>query len=98
MLTRAGEMRWFHNQNTVVRDEAGELRYVYGVMFDITNSKLREQELEAIVGVANALRAAPTRAEMVPIILDQLLTLLNAGGVTLALRDGATGETVLELA
>lgn len=98
VLTRSGQVRWFHNQNTVVRDEDGEPAYVYGVMFDITDRKLREQELEAIVGVANALRAAPTRAEMVPIILDQLLTLLNAGGVTLASRDPDTGETLIELA
>lgn len=98
VLTRSGQVRWFHNQNTVVRDEDGEPHYVYGVMFDITDRKLREQELEAIVGVANALRAAPTRAEMVPIILDQLLTLLNAGGVVLASLDPATGDTLIELA
>ncbi len=98
VLTRSGQVRWFHNQNTVVRDDDGEPRYVYGVMFDITERKQREQELEAIVAVANALRAAASRAEMVPIILDQLLILLHAGGVTLASRDPATGETVIELA
>lgn len=98
VLTRSGQLRWFHNQNTVVRDENNEPCYVYGVMFDITDRKLREQELEAIVSVANALRTAPTRAEMVPIILDQLLVLLNAGGVTLASREPETGETLIELA
>jgi putative nucleotidyltransferase with HDIG domain len=65
---------------------------------DITERKQREQELEAIATVSTALRVAQTRAEMLPIILDQLLNLLNAQGAALAMRDPASGETVFELA
>ena len=65
---------------------------------DITRRKQHEREVEAIATVSTALRTAPTRAEMLPVILDQLMDLLNADGVALATRDPATDETVIELA
>jgi PAS domain S-box-containing protein len=64
---------------------------------DITRRKQRERELEAVVTMANALRTAPSRAEMLPVILDQTLSLLKADGTALALRDPATEEIVIEL-
>src|SRR6185369_9189250 len=64
---------------------------------DVTERKQREQEQQAIATVSSALRTATKRAEMLPIILDQMLDLLQADGAALALRDPATGETVIEL-
>ena len=65
---------------------------------DITERLQRERELEAIATVSIALRAAQTRAEMLPAILDQLLDLLKVDAAALAMRDPANGETVIELA
>jgi len=58
----------------------------------------RAAELSAIALVSSALRTATTRAEMLPIILDQLLDLMKVGGVAFGFRDPLTGETVIELA
>nr|BAL57573.1 multi-sensor hybrid histidine kinase [uncultured Chloroflexota bacterium] len=64
---------------------------------DITERKQHEREIEAIARVATALRLASTRAEMLPIILDQLLELLAASGAALALEDPVSKELVIEL-
>ncbi len=64
---------------------------------DITERQQRERELTCIATVSAALRAATTRAEMLPIILDQVIALLNAAGAALAMRDPSSGETVIEL-
>ncbi len=68
------------------------------ILQDITERKQRERELEAIVTVSAALRTAATRAEMLPVILDQLRNLIRAAGAAVGMRDPATGETVIELA
>ncbi|HEX6305382.1 MAG TPA: HD domain-containing phosphohydrolase [Anaerolineales bacterium] len=65
---------------------------------DITARLQRERELQAIATVSTALRAAPTRAEIPPVILDQLLVLLQVDAAALAMRDPVSGETVIELA
>ncbi|MFQ5407625.1 MAG: GAF domain-containing protein [Anaerolineales bacterium] len=57
----------------------------------------REQEREAIITVAAALRAAATRADMLPIVLDQLLELLPVRGAALAMHDPTADELVTDL-
>lgn len=79
------------------RLEHGQVVGLLGIARDITERKQREREVGAIVTVSAALRTATTRAEMLPVILDQLLNLLRADGVLLAMRDPATGETTIEL-
>jgi len=44
-LTRAGQIVWLRNQNSFLRDEAGQVRYIYGIMLDITERKRMEAEL-----------------------------------------------------
>ena len=60
--------------------------------------KARELELEALVTVAAALRAAPTRGDMLPVILRQVHILLKADGAALSLRNPVTGEAAVSLA
>ncbi|MBI3762410.1 MAG: GAF domain-containing protein [Chloroflexi bacterium] len=79
------------------QDDAHFLQGVANVLASAIERNQRERELEAIATTSAALRAARTRAEMLPIILDQLLVLLKADGAVLAMRDPATGETVIEL-
>jgi HD-GYP domain-containing protein (c-di-GMP phosphodiesterase class II) len=65
---------------------------------DVTARHQREDELQAIASVSAVLRAAPTRAEMIPAILDHLTALFGAQGSALGARNPATGETIIELA
>ena len=76
----------------------GELVGIIGVAMDITERDQRERELQAISAVSAALRTAQARAEMVPVVLDELLALLGAAGTSLVARDPATGERVVALA
>jgi PAS domain S-box-containing protein/putative nucleotidyltransferase with HDIG domain len=68
------------------------------VSYDVTEQLQRERELESISAVSVALRAAPTRAEMVPIILDQVLALLHAEGSALDLLEPDSQEVVVQAA
>jgi len=70
---------------------------VLGIDRDITERKRRLRELEAIAAVSGALRAAETRQEMLPVILDQLMSLLEAEGAAIDMKDPATGDAVTEL-
>ncbi|MCL4560980.1 MAG: GAF domain-containing protein [Chloroflexi bacterium] len=79
-----------------LRDAMGEITGVVTTLEDITDRKQRERELEALVSVASALRGAVTRAEMLPVVLEQVLELLGVEGVLLAQADPATGEIVFE--
>lgn len=75
----------------------GTKRSMASVM-DITVRSKRECELEAIAKISSALRTASTRSDMIPIVLEQILDLLDAEGVAIAMRDTVTGETVIEMA
>ena len=75
----------------------GELRGTMAVFTDVTTRKQREREQGAIVAVATALRLASRREDMLPIILDQLLNLLDAEAAALVMRDPDTGESIAEL-
>jgi PAS domain S-box-containing protein len=75
-----------------------EKEYLLIIFKDITERKQHEREREAIIIMANALRSAPTRAAMLPVILDQLLEILQAEGAALVMRDPASGEILVEMA
>ncbi len=60
----------------------------------ITERKRHERQLEAITAVAAALRTAPSRARLLPIILEELIHVLSVDGAALVLR----GETADQLA
>ena len=77
--------------------EYSDGQFVQGIFHDITVQKQRERELQAIVTLATALRGATTRAEMLPVILDQVMYLLNAAGATLAKIEPTTGDFLVEL-
>ncbi len=65
---------------------------------DVTERVQRERELEAIARLSQALRLAATRADMLPIILEQVAALTNAAGATLDLHDPATNSMAIEAA
>jgi len=65
-------------------------------LFERTRQRL--SEIEAVHTVSTALRSAQNFSEALPIILDQLIKLLNAGSALVDLIDSSTGEIVTELA
>jgi len=83
---------------SLVMDSNGNPVGFLGVSRDITERKRREQEREAIMAVAAALRAAPNRAEMIPVILNSISDLLNLDGAALILGSVSSGALHIELA
>ncbi len=68
-----------------------------GIVRDITERKQHELEREAIITVANALRTATTRSEILTVILDQLNGLFDADGAMLAVRDAVGKGIIMEM-
>ena len=65
---------------------------------DITEHKQRQREMEAIATIATALRVAPGRAEMMPVILHQMIQIMHLDSAALALRHTSTGGLVYPIA
>ncbi len=65
---------------------------------DITERKHHEREIESVAALGAALRNAPTRGEMLPVIVYQVIHLLQADGAALLMHDPATGQSVVVLA
>src|SRR5579859_542017 len=82
-----GISHYFENNQTVYT----------AVLIDNSQRKQHEREIEVVATVSAALRQAETRARMLPIVLDQLCALLHTAGSGIAMRDGATGDNVIEL-
>lgn len=78
-------------------DSENRLAGLIHVARDITQRKQHESEIQAIVTVSSALRAARTRSEMLPVVLDQVMKLLKGEGAALAMRS-FDGSTYVELA
>jgi PAS domain S-box-containing protein len=57
----------------------------------------RTTELETLVKVSAMERTALTRAEFVPLILEEIMTLLNTAGAVIALIDPSKGDLVAEM-
>ena len=55
-----------------------------------------EHELESLALLSSALRTAQTRAEMLPLLLEQVMRLINVQGAAIAMRDQASGDSVYE--
>jgi PAS domain S-box-containing protein len=79
-VTQSGSHRWLEVHARRIEDAAGEIKGVSGLLRDVTERKQHEQELECMVAVTQALRQANTREQMLPVILDQAMALLQAGG------------------
>ena len=73
------------------------MRFIQCHVRDITESKLHEREMEAVLSVSAALRSASTRADMLPIILNRILELMKVEGASVAMPDPISGEIVIEL-
>jgi len=77
---------------TPVYDASGAVSHTIAIKQDISDRKQREREVEALAQTATALRASATRAEMLPVIVQQTSSTLGADTTTLVTLDLATGE------
>ncbi len=97
-LRKDGTTAWLEQRVVMVQNGSDDVDTVEGVIRDITENEERDRELKAIASVASAMRSAPTRTDIYPIVLQQLKDLLKADGVALAMKDSANDDMVVELA
>jgi PAS domain S-box-containing protein/putative nucleotidyltransferase with HDIG domain len=97
-VRKDGETIWTEQRNAPVFNQDGDTVGIEGIVRDVTARRQRERELEAIAAMSAALRAVQTRSEMLPVILDQLLSILKVGAALLAMLDPTNGELHAELA
>jgi PAS domain S-box-containing protein/putative nucleotidyltransferase with HDIG domain len=85
MTARDGRVVWFRDQAVLIRDSRGQPLYWQGLMIDITESKQRERELEAIAALSSGLREIRSTDEILLHLLSEALTSANAkhGGIWL---------------
>jgi PAS domain S-box-containing protein len=96
--TRDGNLRWIFEGAVDQVDEHGVAQSSIGLFQDITARKQHEREVEAIAAVSGALRAALSRAEMLPVIIDQVTELFQAGGAALITPDPSSEDMLVEIA
>jgi len=97
-LRKDGTSAWLEQRVVMMQNGSDAADIVEGVVRDITENEQRDRELKAISSVASAMRSAPTRTEIYPVVLQQLKDLLKADGVALAMKDPANDEMIVELA
>ena len=99
LINRRKNGELYHEEMTItpVRQKGGEITQFVAIKQDISERVRRSRETEALAAVAIVLRSASTRAEMLPVLFDQLHILLKARGAAVAMRDLITNEMVFEL-
>ncbi|MFP3854816.1 MAG: PAS domain S-box protein, partial [Anaerolineales bacterium] len=75
----------------------GEIQGAIGLIRDVTERERRQREQAAVSQVAEALRSASNSEEMIPIILGQLMELMDAGGAEMVLTDNEQARLWVEL-
>ncbi len=96
--TKDGQIKWVWERSIGIFNDEQKLQTIEGFITDITEQEQREKEVEAIASMSVALRTAVTREQMLPIIVEQLVKLLNINGATIELIEHRTGDAVVELA
>ena len=69
---------------------------IMNVVRDITERTQREKELQAIASLSASLRSAPSRAEMLPVIVEQLSHILNCDSILIQIIEELTQDAVVE--
>ena len=82
---------------TPIKNRKGEIIKFVGIMQDVTERDQRERELMALTNISAALRKAPTRSELIPILLDELIDQMKIDGASLEKLDDSTGELLVEV-
>ncbi|HMQ30891.1 MAG TPA: PAS domain S-box protein, partial [Chloroflexaceae bacterium] len=75
----------------------GQPAHFVAIKQEVTARVERAREREAMLTIAEAMRQARARADLLPILLEQTCVLLQAEAAALAICDPATGDSVFEL-
>jgi putative nucleotidyltransferase with HDIG domain len=101
---QSGAWRWVEASATNLLSQSGVESIVVNFR-DITRRKEAEEslrirlaEMEAVSKISAALRVAESRDEMPSIIMNEILTMLQAEGVAFIFRDPTNGETSVQAA
>lgn len=88
---------WVEDRVVPRYDASGQCVGYQGTARDITERKGHQQHLETLVALGATLRAARSRAELVQILLDELLALFDANGSAFAVCVRGENELVIDL-
>ena len=81
---------------TPVKDEKGKIIHFVEIKQDITERKNHARELEAIAGIAEAIRASITKAELLPIIMHELSQLLANQDTYIVWKDAISADMIIQ--
>lgn len=87
LLNRAGEMRWFLDEASLVHDETGEPLFLQGILIDITEDKQVEEELRLHRRHIDELVTMRTTQ------LEKQVAMLNSANANLASKIDACAES-----
>ncbi len=98
LVNRRKDGRHYVEEMTITPVVAGgRLAHFVAIKQEVTARAERARERDAMLTIAEAMRQARTRAELLPILLEQTRVLLEAEGAALAIRESGSGDTVFEL-
>ena len=97
ILTKAGEVRWVEERTFIEADENGVVKYLKGIILDITERKRKEKLLYIQRDLGIALSTSSFLNETLEKLLDSCLQIdeINAGGIYLV--DEETGDLNLAI-
>ncbi len=97
ILTKAGEVRWVEERTFIEADENGVVKYLKGIILDITERKRKEKLLYIQRDLGIALSTSSGLVETLEKLLDSCLQIdeINAGGIYLI--DEETGDLNLAI-
>jgi PAS domain S-box-containing protein len=97
ILTKSGEVRWIDERTFIEADENGVVKYLKGIIVDITERKRKEKLLYIQRDLGIALSNSNYLNETLERLLDSCLQIdeINAGGIYLI--DEATGDMTLAI-
>ena len=97
ILTKSGEVRWVDERTFIEADENGAIKYLKGIILDITERKRKEKLLYVQRDLGIALSSSNCLNETLEILLDSCLQIdeINAGGIYLI--DEATDDMNLAI-
>jgi PAS domain S-box-containing protein len=95
ILTKSGEVRWVDERTFIEADDSGVVKYLKGIVLDITERKRKEKLLYIQRDLGIALSTTNSMNETLEILLDSCLQIdeINAGGIYLV--DEETGDLTL---
>jgi two-component system sensor histidine kinase/response regulator len=94
-LARDGRVVWVHDEAALVRDEAGDRQYWQGILIDITDRKLAEEELRAAKEAAE--EASRLKSAFLSMATHELRTPLTViSGYVELLADSAEAHLTAE--